>query len=481
MKNEYCIKYKNPENNKFELLNKCITSGSKLSREGLINYTLSNNTNSIFSVIKNKKNLPKVDLNVFDYYEEYLKNESLEQSSNLLYKLLIQNIKKQKIYDKTVILLSGGSDSILVACIIVELYGKDNVTAFTLDDGTSFMVQEVYRAKLAAKDLGIHHKIIKEKATLEMYRDIILKQGFSIDRSSFLYEKVADQIFKYFSTDKVDVFNGELNLLEFGFSISSLNDPTRYLRKLVYKNKFISKFLMIFEQFEYGSLKFKYFNSSNNKYLLTLNDIIRFLFEKKTELERITGLFNGKSKFPGYHGIDNINNYNFKEIFLNFFKSYKFNYSDSIERFLFISTPALYSGTTNIETITNIIDRKNMNMIHPFSSNELFALTLLTKYQNDKLLQKFLISKKYSINKKTTNFVKNHRNFNYYFSEIFESKSFLEFFRNKDYFEKLLNEKWLDEFNIRQINHLRKYGITNQRQFRLFVAAENLNNLRFED
>ena len=38
---------------------------------------------------------------------------------------------------------------------------------------------------------------------------------------------------------------------------------------------------MIFEQFEYGSLKFKYFNSSNNKYLLTLNDIIRFLFEKK--------------------------------------------------------------------------------------------------------------------------------------------------------------------------------------------------------
>ena len=213
MKNEYCIKYKNPENNEFELLNKCITSGSKLSREGLINYTLSNNTNSIFSVIKNKKNLPIVDLNVFDYYEEYLKNESLEQSSNLLYKLLIQNIKKQKIYDKTVILLSGGSDSILVACIIVELYGKDNVTAFTLDDGTSFMAQEVYRAKLAAKDLGIRHKIIKEKATLEMYRDIILKQGFSIDRSSFLYEKVADQIFKYFSTDKVDVFNGELNLL----------------------------------------------------------------------------------------------------------------------------------------------------------------------------------------------------------------------------------------------------------------------------
>lgn len=481
MKNEYCIKYKNSKNNEFEILNKCIVSGSKLSREGLINYTLSNNTNSIFSVIKNEKKLPAVDLNVFDFYEEYLKNESLEKSSNLLYRLLIQNINKKKNYDKTVVLLSGGTDSILVACIIVELYGKDNVTAFTIDDGTPFMFQEVYRAKLAAKNLGIKHEIIKEKGTLKVYRDIIFKQGFSIDRSSFLYEIAADQALKFFSTDKIDVFNGELNLLEFGFSISSLNDPTRYIRKLIYKNKYISKFLKIFEMLKYGSLKFKHLNSYNNKYLLTFNDIIRFLFEKKTYLERITGLYNGKSKFPGYHGIDYINNYNFKEIFLNFFKSFKFNDSDSIEKFLFISAPALYSGTTNIETITNIIDRKNMNMVHPFSSNELFALTLLTKYQNDKLLQKFLISKKYSINKKAINFVKNHRNFNYYFSEIFQNKSFLEFFRNKNYFEKLLNEKWLDEFNIKQINHMRKYGITNQRQFRLFVAAENLNNLRFED
>ena len=110
--------------------------------------------------------------------------------------------------------------------------------------------------------------------------------------------------------------------------------------------------------------------NSKNKYLMTFNDIIRFLFEKKTDLEWTTGYLNGKSKFPGYHGTDIIDNINYKELFLNFYANLNLRSLDDIKEFIYSVGPLVVSGMLNLELLTNITSYHGMNMIHPFCSDE---------------------------------------------------------------------------------------------------------------
>ena len=63
--------------------------------------------------------------------------------------------------------------------------------------------------------------------------------------------------------------------------------------------------------------------------------------------------------------------------------------------FLYTIYPAISAGTTNVETVTNIMQSNGLNMIFPFSSDELYAITILTKYYKNKKLQKDLINRKY--------------------------------------------------------------------------------------
>jgi len=474
----FCIKYKNNSTNNFEFLYESLKNkDQKISKTNLINYLYSNNTNSIFSVIDNEKKLPITNPDVFDHYKDKIKKLNQIEQEEIFYNKIVENIAKHKKHQKNAILLSGGSDSILIAAIVTEIYGQNNVIALTLDDGTPFHTEEINRATIAAKDLGIKHYLIKEKAFATEYIKIIDKQANSIDRSSADYDKLAKKIIEHYGDSNVDVLNGEFNLLETGVQESS--DPTRHLRNFIFRNKKKLSFLRIFEFFKQGKLRSDFMLDSNNKYLMTLNDITRFIFEKKTDLEFMSGWYNGKSKFPGYHGMEISNDINFRKIFIDFFSNIKFRNMTDFPEFLYTAGPIMNAGTTNVETVTNIMQSNGLNMIFPFSSDELYAITSLTKYYKNKKLQKDLINRKYKIDNRAVNFVKSHKNFNKYFAGDgqFDNESFKELF-NDNFFMKFKNSINLDNLTAQDIKIMQKSGFTNQRQFRIFVISQILNTMK---
>ena len=61
---------------------------------------------------------------------------------------------------------------------------------------------------------------------------------------------------------------------------------------------------------------------------------------------------------------------------------------DDIKEFIYSVGPLVVSGMLNLELLTNITSYHGMNMIHPFCSDELCAIGVLTKYDKDKILQK---------------------------------------------------------------------------------------------
>jgi len=469
----FCIKYKNHITNEFDFLFKNLKyKDQKISKFNLINYLYSNNTNSVYPVIENEKKLPTTNLDVFDYYKDKLNRLNQIDQENIFYNKIVENIAKHKKHKKNAILLSGGSDSILIAAIVTEIYGKDNIIGLTLDDGTSFHTEEINRAKIVANDLGIKHYVVREKTSVNDYLKIISRQANSIDRSSVDYDKLAKKIIEHYGNTKVDVLNGDYNFLELGVSENS--DPTRHIRDYIFRNKKKISFLKFFEFFNQGKLRSNLIQNFNNKYLMTLNDIIRFIFEKKTDLEYMSGFYNGKSHFPGYHGLEKHNDLNFKDKFMDCFSNIKFRNISDFKEFFYLTGPHITAGTTNVETVTNIMESNGLNMIFPFSSDELYAITINTKYYKNKKLQKDLINRKYKINNKVVNFVKNHKNFNKYFSGQFDNKTFLKLFES-NFFEKLKQNINLDYENINQINLMLRHGIKNQRQFRIFVVSQIFN------
>lgn len=469
----FCIKYENKKKNKFEFLyEKLKNQNETICKANLINYLYSNNTNSINSILECNKKFPITNINVFNYYKERLKNFTKIETEDLFYNKLIDNINFHSKNNKKAILLSGGTDSILIACIVSEIFGNNNVICLTLDDGTNFHTEEVRRAEIAAKNLNLKHYIIKGRVSSDQYLKIIKKQANSIDRSSVHYDQIAKKIIEHYGDYKVDVLNGEFNFLE--TSVQDSSDPTRHLRDYLFRNKNKLRFLKYFELFDQSKLHFNFMHRSNNKYLMTLNDIIRFIFEKKTDIEYMTGWYNGKSKFPGYHGIELNNNINFKKKFFDFFKKINFRNIDTLEEFLYSVGPIMNAGTTNIETVTNIMQSNGLNMIFPFSSDELYAITNLTKFYKNKILQKDLISRKYKIDKKVTYFVKNHSHFNKYFADQFDKNSFKKIFQ-KSFFDKLKQNIELDDLSQKEIIKMENNGITNQRQFRIYIISQVFN------
>ena len=469
----FCLKYRNHDNGKFEFLYERIKNkNSVISKFNVVNYLYSNNTNSIFSIFDSEKKYPKTDIKIFDYYKNKIQNINKLETEDLFHKKIIENIEKHKKNQKNAILLSGGTDSILIAAIVTEIYGKENVICLTFNDETNFHIDEVKRASITAKNLGLKHFIIGGKVSANQYAKIIKKQANSIDRSSVHYEMMAKKIIEHYGDNKVDILNGEFNFLE--TSVQDSSDPTRHLRNYLFRNKEKLKFLKFLEFFNQGSLRFNFMNNKNNKYLMTLNDIIRFIFEKKTDLEYMTGWYNGKSKFPGYHGIEIINNLNFKEKFLNFFSDFNLRNINNLPEFLYTIGPVINAGTTNVETVTNIMQSNGLNMIFPFSSDELYAITNLTKYYKNKVLQKDLLHRKFKIDKNVVNFVKSHKNFNKYFAQQFDNKSFLDFMDN-NFFSKFLDNIKLDKLNQKELLEMKKNGINNQRQFRIFIISQIFN------
>ena len=473
------IKYKNPSNNEYNFLYDVLKkNGSTVSKKSLTQYFLSNNTSVVFPVLNNQIKNPRSNLKVYDYYLNRLNNYSQIEQEDLWLQKIKENIKNHKKNEKNAIFLSGGTDSILIACILKELYGKDNLIAITVDYKTDFHLDEVNRAKTVAKNLGIKHYIIDQKPIAEDYVEIINQQAHCVDLSSPLLAKGAKKILDHFGDNKVDVFNGEFNLMEIGVSEDS--DPTRNIRRYIFRNNKKLSFLKIFELFEYGKLKSGYLINSKNKYLMTFNDIIRFLFEKKTDLEWTTGYLNGKSKFPGYHGTDIIDNINYKEFFLNFYANLNLRSLDDIKEFLYSVVPLNASGMINLELMTNITSYHGMNMIHPFCSDELYAIGVLTKYDKDKILQKKVIDRKYKIDKDVIYFVKNHQKFNDYFASTFDQDSFKSFFNQTGYFDKLLNFLPSSTVPLKELKSMKTNGPSNQRQFRIFILAQVLNTFKVE-
>ena len=192
----------------------------------------------------------------------------------------------------------------------------------------------------------------------------------------------------------------------------------------------------------------------------------------------MSGWYNGKSKFPGYHGMEISNDINFRKIFIDFFSNIKFRNMTDFPEFLYTAGPIMNAGTTNVETVTNIMQSNGLNMIFPFSSDELYAITSLTKYYKNKKLQKDLINRKYKIDNRAVNFVKSHKNFNKYFAGDgqFDNESFKELF-NDNFFMKFKNSINLDNLTAQDIKIMQKSGFTNQRQFRIFVISQILNTM----
>ena len=63
----------------------------------------------------------------------------------------------------------------------------------------------------------------------------------------------------------------------------------------------------------------------------------------------------------------------------------------------------------------------------------------------------------------------------------FFQPSFKERFKQKDYFNILQDKIIIDKYNTKQITNMKETGIGNQRQFRLFIAREILNNFELNN
>jgi NAD synthase len=471
---ESIIRYQTERQESPLVLSEAIKAGCQLSKSSLVNYILTNNTNAVFPVVAAEPVLPVYPGEVFDRYRESLPTESEANIEVLFNRLLLENIEASSKFKQKALLLSGGIDSILVAGILAKCFGTENLRFYHMRHG-SFTEGETERARSVAKSLGV--KIIeinKGPFVPDDYIEPIKVNGHSVDLSAPSYLEVCRQI-KEEQGSEVDVFNGELNLIDVGFSESS--DPTRSLRRFIFSH------LRVFDTL--SSIGWKSIPSlpQKNKYFAVLNEIASMIFRKSNKEQFIAGFYTGKAHFPGFAGWENacgIDHQNEIERFLN---RLNYKYQADFKRFLYQTAPAFYSGTTNVETVGSFIKNSGMNYVMPYSSAELAALSLSlpSGLARDKRIQKNLSVGKYGIDRKVAYYLKNHAGYNQAYRDHFDTDAFKET-ANSEKFQLCIDNcrEILSGLSLNEAaNELQRSGVVDQKTLRLFVAVTSIENHRY--
>lgn len=471
---ESIIRYQTERQENPLVLSEAIKAGCQLSKSSLVNYILTNNTNAVFPVVAAEPVLPVYPSEVFDRYRDRLPSESEANIEVLFNRLLIENIEASSKFRQKALLLSGGIDSILVAGILAKCFGTENLRFYHMRHG-SFTEGETERARSVAKSLGV--KIIeinKGPFVPDDYVEPIKVNGHSVDLSAPSYLEVCRQI-KEEQGSEVDVFNGELNLIDVGFSESS--DPTRSLRRFIFSH------LRVFDML--SSIGWKSIPSlpQKNKYFAVLNEIASMIFRKSNKEQFIAGFYTGKAHFPGFAGWETacgIDHQNEIERFLN---RLNYKYQADFKRFLYQTAPAFYSGTTNVETIGSFIKSFGMNYVMPYSSPNLAAvsLNLPGNLSKDKSIQKRLATCHYGIQPEVAYYLKNHSGYNESYGSQFDNSEFKRMFSTET-FEKEYNQL---EANLggphflERLEDLRRDGLNSQRALRTFVSLRSMSELQY--
>ena len=95
-------------------------------------------------------------------------------------------------HEKTVLGLSGGIDSALVACIAVSALGKNNVCGISLPSKFSSK-HSLNDAKTLAINLGIEYKVIKIHSIISSF-DTTLKPSFKNENSNIAEENIQSRV-----------------------------------------------------------------------------------------------------------------------------------------------------------------------------------------------------------------------------------------------------------------------------------------------
>ncbi|MCP4974586.1 MAG: hypothetical protein GY931_00365 [Maribacter sp.] len=463
---EHIIKYKKEGSSDGLYLSDAIKNGLALSKKSLINYLLTNNTNSVFPVVDSEKVVPIYPISTFREYRNIVSEENDSRLVNLFEQLLIDNIRLSGRHKSKALLLSGGIDSILIAGILKSLYGTENLRFYHMMHG-DFTKGETERARRASEVFGVKLiEINKGKMTPEDYLDPVRVNGHSVDLSSPSYLEICGKI-EQEQGNEVDVFNGELNLIDVGFSESS--DPTRTIRRFLFNNIKATSLISSI------GLEYDLPKPSKNKYLAVIQEIASMVFRKSNKRQFIAGFYTGKAHFPGFFGWENVSAINHQGELDNFFDFIGYQYEPDFESFLYQTVPAFYAGTTNVETIGSLIQSFGMNYVMPYSSPEIagLSLNLPDKLKNNKVIQKHLAVEKYDIPNEVAYYLKNHAGYNETYASHFDENEFSNLFQSIDFISSYneLKIRLKSECLLSDLDQLGGWGIRNQLDLRTFIGC----------
>jgi hypothetical protein len=466
---ESIIKYRLDGKDHPLVLCEAIKEGCNLSKKSLINYILTNNTNSVFPVVDTERVVPIYPVEVYEYYKEKVRAESEKNIEKMFHDLLIENIESSSKFEQKALLLSGGIDSILVAGILAKLYSAENVRFYHMRHG-AFTKGETERARKVAEKLGIKLiEVNKGIFTPEDYLAPIKINAHSVDLSAPSYLEVSRQIRKEQGVN-VDVFNGELNLIDVGFSESS--DPTRGIRRFVFNH------LKAFDWIAKVGVQRVAKISGKSKYVEVLNEIMSFLFERNDKVQFVSGFYNGKAHFPGFYGWNEIDEINHKFELSNFLNNIGYKYSQDFNKFLYQTAPAFYSGTTNVETVGSLLWHLGMNYVMPYSSPSLasISLSMSQSLTRNKAIQKKIAYNIYGIDHDVAYYLKDHSGYNQSFASHFDQDSFKSKFSSGEFDDQLkflaliFGQEKMSGLKAKIIDD----GILTQEHLRVYLAAESL-------
>jgi hypothetical protein len=348
--------------------------------------------------------------------------------------LLTQEIKRNIVDDSSGLFLSGGSDSALISAILCHKYKENPEKVKALH-------------MLLGDDLSIEHTDVKNlqnrynfnltyfypPSNFEEWKRII-KQSLTECSFGSLYISLplifkSVEIFRGMSSAQSTVFNGELCLLDLGFSDSS--DKTRWLRRWLYtgNGKLLSRLKILPDMFKPNLAKVitAPWNKKPWYYILLALRSICYSFGRKAYyfaglkigVRGLPGVWYPKSFFPKEY-TDSFS-CKMEGRVLNEFINKFVNDDDSclIENM----NVAWYAEANNMTMQQDAVSQYGMSMCFPFSSVELmdFAASLPRKWKIDKKIQKDLCYRHFDMPKDTAYRIKFHGEKIDYFKIVYDS------------------------------------------------------------